>query len=463
MDVNPSIFKAYDIRGVYPDELNEVAAYRIGRAFVQFLKESPLVVEGEIRIVVTADARTSSPALTAELVRGMLDEDPMVRVIDGGLSTTPMHYFAINHANADGGIMVTASHNPSKYNGFKLSRRGAIPLGTETGLQDIQNTVMRGIFKDPEQRGTIIKQDFLKDYIDFLLAQEPAKHIRHMKIGLDLGNGMTGIVLPRLLKKLPLEYSFLYEDIDMTFPNHEANPINDETLTDLKKLVAEDKLDFGVAFDGDGDRMALVTTSGERIPGDFTLALLAQHFLEHSNGNKIVYDLRASKAVEEAIVRQGGIPIKSRVGHAFIKETMRKEDAILGGELSGHYYFKDFFYADSAILAFLNMLAFISISGKTLEELVAPLKEYFSSGEVNVEIEDRDKAIDNVAAYYKDDGEVSYLDGLSIAFADFWFNVRPSNTEPVLRFILEAKTKHILDLKVKELETVIKGELTRPA
>lgn len=455
--MNKSIFKAYDIRGVYPDEIDGDAAYKIGRAFVQFLKGSPRRA-GALTLVVSRDARTSSPELAERLLQGLLDEE--CHVIDTGLATTPLHYFAINHLAADGGVMVTASHNPAKFNGFKLFQRGAVAVGEGMGMEEVRNTACRGIFEHPAARqGTVEKKDILSLYIDFLLSQISSEKIKGFRVALDLGNGMGGLVLPRLIEKLPIHATLLFETIDMTFPNHEANPMKQETLTVLKDVVHREQADIGVAFDGDGDRVGFIDARGRSIPGDHITALLACYLLQKSPGEKIVYDLRSSRVVPEIITAKGSVPLEERVGHAFIKSRMRRENAIFGGEVSGHYYFRNFFFAESAALTFLYMLDMLSQSEKSLEELARSLSKYAQSGEVNFDVADKDAAIDKIAAHYKDALRTYYLDGLSVEYPDFWFNIRPSNTESLLRLNLEARTKEIMERELRVITQLLHEQI----
>lgn len=457
MDINPSIFRAYDIRGSYPDEVNEAAAYRIGRAYINYLRNNP-VLTGPLTVVVTADARTSSPALKEELIKGMCDEDANLTVIDGGLSTTPMHYFAINHAHADGGVMVTASHNPKAYNGFKLSRKGAVSIFQGGGMEEIKNTAVRGIFETTNTHGRVEKEDFLSAYVDFLLSYRDTAAFKKFSIVADTGNGMVGLILAELVKRLPVDIEIMYGEVDMTFPNHEANPIKDETLGELKARIQKADADFGIAFDGDGDRISFITHTGERVPSDYVLALLAEGEREARGAHDsftVIYDLRTGRAVRDHLARMGVNGVESRVGRSFIKDTMRAQNAALAGELSGHYFFKDFWYSDSALITILRMLDFLSRQKKSLAELIAPFDIYARSGEINLEVADRDRAIDAIAAHYHD-GKPQYLDGLSIEYPDVWFNVRPSNTELVIRLVAEARSKEILDETVADILEIVK-------
>jgi len=466
MNINPSIFKAYDVRGIYPDEIAPEAAYRIGRAFAQYIWVTVLNKERSPLVVVNADARASSPALKEELLRGLLDEK--CQVIDYGLATTPLHYFAINHLKADGGIMVTASHNPAQYNGFKLSRRGAEPIGEGSGMEEIRNTALRGIFPVPDEKGIVTERNVEKAYLDYICSLVDISEIKKMRVVFDVGNGMVGMLLPKLLERLLLEADILYGNVDMMFPNHEANPIKDETLTDLQKAVKEKEADLGVAFDGDGDRVRFITPSGFAIPGDIMTAVFAEHILRKSdfrkeggsrtsaNSAKILYTVNSSRIVWETITKNGGVGMESRIGHALIKAVMRKEHILFGGELSGHFYHSDFFYAESALLTLLRMLSILSLRNESLDEIVKPFLRYVTSGEVNVFVADKDKALDAVAVRYKDAKEIKYTDGISIVYEDFWFNVRPSNTEPLLRITMEAKEKSVLDARLREVGDLIK-------
>lgn len=454
MNINPSIFKAYDIRGVFPGEIDKEAAYRIGRAYISYLRNNP-ALEGPIQIVVSSDARASSPELKQELIRGITDEDANIMVFDVGLTTTPMHYFAINYLKAEGGVMVTASHNPKEYNGFKLSRAGAEPVYAGGGMEEIKNAAVRGVFETPAKHGAVEEKSIADEYIDFLLANVPANELRPLKVIFDCGNGMTGLFIRKLAEKLPISFEIIYEDVDMSFPNHEANPLKDATLDELRGRVKKTGADMGVAFDGDGDRIGFLTHKGARVPNDFMTALFASFFAAEEPGARAVYDIRSSKAVPEAISEAGGVPIKSRVGHPFVKALMREREAAVGGEVSGHFYFRQFFSVDSGLFAFLTCLMALSESGKTLKDAVAPFYKYSSSGEVDIEVDDREKAIDMIAARFKTAPRVDYLDGLSVEYPDFWFNVRPSNTEPFLRVNIEGRTKEAMERALLDIRQIL--------
>lgn len=451
--LNPDIFRAYDIRGIALQDIDEKGAYSIGRAFSVFLKERKEVSK-HLCVVVMSDARESSPLLKKGLSQGLVDEG--VHVIDGGFATTPMHYFSVNYTKADGGVMVTASHSPPTYNGFKLSLAGALPIGQDSGLEEIKKIALRNIFHEVGAKGNIKKRNFLKYYINFLLDQIDGSGIKALAVAIDAGNGMTGMVLPYLLKQLPLKVSRLYFDIDMKTPKHEANPLKEETLSDLKKIVLEKGLAFGVAFDGDGDRIGFINERGEFCGSDIVGAFLADWFLAKSKGEKIIYDLRSSRAVPQHIKEAGGIPIETRVGHTFIKAIMRKEKAIFGIELSGHFYFRNFFYADSALLSFLHFLAAFSQQGKELSEILREYRKYYSSGELNFEIaRNKETFLEEIATNFEDAKKIYWLDGLSVMYDDWWFNLRLSNTEPLVRLNIEAESKKLLAEALSHLKKLI--------
>lgn len=453
------IFKAYDIRGRYPEEINEDAAYKIARAFARYLKLSN--AEGRVlKIVVSTDARTSSPALKEAFLDGLLDEN--VEIIDAGLTTTPMHYFIVNKTGADGGAMITASHILPPANGVKLSKRGAVPIYGGGGMEEIKGDAVRGIFTATagKEGGLGHSQDFLDDYITFLTSHFSSLTIYHASLVVCAGNGMTSILLRKLFKNFPkMKIKFLHDDLDMTFPNHEANPLKIKNLQDVQSSVSNKKTDIGISFDGDGDRAGFVDENGHVVRGDIATALLVKYFKKA--GEAVIYDLRSSRVVKEEAEKYGMRAIESRVGHAFIKALMRKENAVFGGEVSGHYYFRDFFYADSAIFAMLAVLDLMRIEKKPLSELIKPLLRYAKSDEINYKISNKDAMLDRVAAYFKDE-KISYLDGLKIEHWDgvpederWWFNLRPSNTEEFLRLNLEAATPELLAQKKKLLEELL--------
>jgi phosphomannomutase len=441
-----SIFKAYDVRGVYPSELDERVAYKIGRAFVTFLKVS--------KVVVSQDMRKSSVSLKRELIRGITDQGADVIDIEG-LCSTPRSYFACWNLKSPGSIMVTASHNPGKYNGFKFTREKAIPISGDTGIKDIEDLVLKNKFNDANRKGKIFKKDISKEYKKHILKFIEVKKIKRLKVVIDAGNGMGGKDIELVLDSLPLESIKMYFEPDGSFPNHEANPLKEENLVAIKKKIKEEGADFGIALDGDADRVFFIDENSEVIPADFITCLIAKGILKKKKG-KVLYDLRSSWMVKEIIEKNGGRAGMSRVGHAFIKQQMRKENAIFAGELSGHFYFRDNFFTDSGVIAALKMIQIISESGKTLSELVRPLKKYFASGEINSKVEDKEVKMKELAKKYSH-GKVSWLDGVRIDFKDWWFNVRPSNTEPLLRLNLEAKNKNLMEKKRAEVLGIIRG------
>ncbi len=426
------IFKAYDIRGLYPEELNEELAEKIGLAAGNFF--------GGKTIVVGRDMRRSGPALAEALIRGLTRAGK--DVVDIGSVTTPMVTFAVARYGYDAGLMVTASHNPAKYNGIKLTAKGAEPVSYDTGINQIEEMVASGNLPEAPTKGSVTSRDILADYIEHLLTA--ARDIRGLKVVIDAGNGMAGMLMPPLFEKLDCELVPLYFELDGTFPHHEANPLKPENIVDLQKKVVEVGADVGVAFDGDGDRVAFVDEHGEAISCDLITALIAREVLKDDPGAHIIYDLRSSWVVREEIEAAGGKPVISRVGHSFIKRMMRQKDAAFGGELSGHYYFRENFYCDSGAFALLKVLSLLSTAGKPLSELVRPLKRYYASGEINSEVEDKDAKIEELARLYAA-GEAHRLDGLTVEFRDWWFNVRPSNTEPVLRLVVEAKSRERME------------------
>ncbi|MBI2451076.1 MAG: phosphomannomutase/phosphoglucomutase [Parcubacteria group bacterium] len=458
MPINPSIFKAYDIRGVYSDEINEETAFLIGRAFITYLKINRQM-PSHIKIIISRDARPSSLALENNLIKGLVSEN--VKIIRTGLTSTPMHYWIINKELADAGVMVTASHNPKKFNGFKISKETAIPMGFDSGLKEIKNIMEKKSFENSGSENFFIyDQNYLKEYVHFLTNN---LKLLPMKIAIDNGNGMAGLILTELFKEFPMiKIIPLYFEPNGAFPNHEANPLKEETLTMLKNTIKIEKADLGIAFDGDGDRVFFLTSFSQRIPADLITALVAEDYLKKNPGAKIIYDPRSSKIVGETIEKNNGKPIISQVGHAFFKRRLRQEEAVFGGELSGHYYFKDFFNADSGIFAMLKILSIISENKKSLEDLIQPFKKYFQSGEINFEIKNREEAIKRIEKNYENKAEkIDKIDGLTMEFdwqnltGGWWFNVRPSNTESLLRLNLEAKTDYLMREKIKEILDLI--------
>ncbi|MFC1453890.1 phosphomannomutase/phosphoglucomutase [Verrucomicrobiota bacterium] len=440
------IFKAYDIRGIYGKNLTEEIAEKIGRAFVSFLDCH--------KVVVGQDMRPHSKPLFEALVRGLTVQG--ANVVSLGLCSTPMSYFANGMLGADASIMITASHNPAEWNGFKLCRAQAVPLSGQTGIKDIEKIVDGEQFKSPAQKpGTVSQYDILPEYTAHV--SELVGHgelSRRIKIAADFANSVGAIEI-KTLKNL-IDIDPLYAELDGSFPNHEANPLKTETLATLQKKIRSGNYDFGAAFDGDADRVGFVDEKGDIIPMDMITALIAQCILKKEKGY-ILYDLRSSWTVREVIEENGGTPQMCRVGHAFIKQDMRKVKAIFAGEVSGHYYFRDNYYTESSAMAVLYVASLLSQSNQTLSSMLKPLKRYFKSPEINSEVKDS-SAVFNLLRQKYQQGKIFELDGLSVEFTDWWFNVRPSNTEPLVRLNLEAKTKELLDQHQNELLKLIRGQ-----
>jgi phosphomannomutase len=447
--VDPSIFKAYDIRGVYPRELDEDAAYKIGQAFVSFL--------GVERVAVGRDMRESGPALAGALQQGIAAQG--ADVVDLGLTSTDELYFAVGKFGYPAGVMVTASHNPAEYNGLKLCRAEAVPLSEETGIAEIRDMVVGDAIPPSWGRGTITTRDVLPDYVEHALSFIQVGKLRPLKVVADAGNGMAGMTLPRVFERLPCELIPLYFELDGTFPNHPANPIEPENIADLQATVRETGADLGVAFDGDADRMFLVDERGTFIGGDMVTAMVAQTLLKKHPGSAIVYNLICSRSVPQTIERNGGRAVRERVGHSFIKATMRREDAIFGGEHSGHFYFRDNWYADSGLIAFLTVLELLSEQDQPLSQVLAPLDPYVRSGEINSEVADIKAVMAKVEEHYRKAGAtIDKLDGLTVEYPDWWFNLRPSNTQPLLRLNVEASNREQLKEKTDEVLRLVRGE-----
>lgn len=438
-----SIFKAYDIRGIYGTDLTEDLAHKIGRAFATFL--------GCKKVVVGRDMRPHSEPLFKALADGLTRQG--ADVIDIGLCSTPMNYYANGRLGADAGIMITASHNPGEWNGFKLCREQAIPISGATGIKDIERIVLDGAYApEPAAAGTVTRHDIGAAYIDHI--RDFADLRRPVRVAVDFANAM-GIVEARTLEGL-LDIDPLFDALDGTFPNHEANPLVPETYEALQHKVREGEYDFGVAFDGDADRAGFTDERGNIIPMDMITALIAEMVLKREKGANIFYDLRSSWAVKELIEANGGIANMSRVGHAFIKQQMREKNAVFAGELSGHYYFKENYFAESSSLAVLFVANLVSASEVPLSEMIKPIQKYVASGEINSEVEDPAAVFPRLKEAYAD-GRMFELDGLTVEFDSWWFNVRASNTEPLIRLNLEAKTRGEMEQKRDEVLAVIRG------
>ena len=446
--LDPKVFKAYDVRGIYPDELDEEGAYAIGRAYVQQFEPR--------RIAVGRDMRLSSPQIAAAVIRGAADEG--AEVLDLGLVGTEMVYFAVGELGLDGGIAVTASHNPKQYTGMKIVRRGALPVGGESGLLDVRDKALTVADRKGGGDEKVKKADIWPAFVERVLSFIDVSALRPLKVVIDAANGMAGAMLPPVLEHLPVEAVTYFFDPDGSFPNHEPNPLLPENREFIVSRTLAEGADLGVAFDGDADRCFFVDDRGEFVPGDFATALFAESVLEKEPGAKIIYDVRASWAVPETIERAGGVPLINRVGHAYIKHRMRKEDAAFGGEVSGHYYFRDFSQADSGVVPFLLMLELISKKGRKLSEILEPFRSrYFITGELNTPVADVALKLQELKERYAGEGEISHLDGISVDCGDWHFNVRPSNTEPLLRLNLEARSKELMERKRDEVLDLIRS------
>jgi phosphomannomutase len=451
MSIKPSIFKAYDVRGLYPAEVNEDAARQIGRGFVAYLDAR--------RIGVSRDMRLSSPGVAAAFIEGAREQG--ADVVDYGMLATDMMYFGVARDGLDGGAQITASHNPKQYNGIKLVRRDAFPLSGEAGLVEIRDMITSGALPAPAATpGSLSQMHVVDDYVEHVMSFIDPAIIKPFNVVLDAGSGMAGLVAPLLFARLPCRTTNLCFTIDGTFPNHEANPLIEENRVDITERVIRERADIGIAWDGDADRCFFIDGTGEFIAGDFVTALLAEAFLLRHPGAKIVYDVRASYAVKDTVERYGGTALMNRVGHAFFKRRMREEGAIFGGEVTGHYYFRDNFFADNGFIPALLILELMSRKGMTLAELLAPLRErYFISGEINTKMPDMQlvaEKIDALNARYVD-GKTYTMDGVSVEFADWHFNVRASNTEPLIRLNLEATTQEMMERKRDEVLAFIRA------
>jgi phosphomannomutase len=447
--MDPAIFKAYDVRGIYPGELNEDIAYQIGRAFVAFL--------GADRVAVGRDMRLSGPALAGALLQGIAAQG--AEAVDLGLTSSDELYFAVGKFGYPAGIMVTASHNPAEYNGLKMCRAEAVPLSESTGLTEIRDMILNDSIPAAARQGTITQRDVLDGYVEHALSFIDAKTLRPLKVVADAGNGMAGMILPRVFAQLPCELVPLYFDLDGSFPNHPANPIEPANIADLQAKVRETGADVGVAFDGDADRMFIVDEHGTFVGGDMVTAMVAQRLLRRYPGAAIVYNLICSRSVPETIKAAGGRPIRERVGHSFIKATMRREDAVFGGEHSGHFYFRDNWYADSGLIAFLSVLELLSDANQPVSAVLQPIDPYKRSGEINSEVKDITAIITSVEEHYRAAGAtIDKLDGLTVEYPDWWFNLRPSNTQPLLRLNVEAANDEELRAKTAEVLGLVRSE-----
>ena len=439
-----TIFKAYDVRGVYPDELDEDLARRIGNAFAVFT--------GAPKLVVARDMRPSSPPLSDAFIEGATLAG--ASVVDAGLASTDLLYFASGRLDAPG-AMFTASHNPAEYNGIKMCRAGAAPVGQDTGLDEIKAAVAEERLERADTPGTVEQRDLVGEFAEHVRSFIDVD-LRPLKVVADTANGMGGLVVPRVFDGLPFELTVLFPELDGSFPNHPADPIQAENLRDLQRVVLEKGADVGLAFDGDADRVFLVDDQAQPLSGSLTTAIVAKGILEQHPGETIVYNLICSRAVPEIVREMGGTPVRTRVGHSFIKRVMAETGAIFGGEHSGHYYFRHNFRADSGIIAAIVVLAQLSQAEKPLSELRQPFERYAASGEINTRVSDQKAVMGKVSGAF-DSCPQEYLDGLSVECDRFWFNVRPSNTEPLLRLNLEAVDSDTCAEKTEEVLGLIRA------
>ena len=451
--IEPAIFKAYDIRGIYPKEVNPKTAEIIGRAFVKFLKKKR---KKKLNIVIGRDNRISSPQLALALKKGILEEG--ANIIDIGLASTPMFYFAVWHYKYDGGVQVTASHNPPEYNGFKIVREKAGVVGRNTGLTEIKKIALKlekERSKSFPKRGSSRKRNILKDYLKFNLKRIDLKKIKPLKVAIDTGNAVSGILIKELKKYLPGKIYHLFPKLDGNFPNHLPNPLEEENIKALKKFVREKRCDLGAAFDGDGDRIIFVAENGEMIPSDYITCLIAQKILEKNQGAKILYNICSSNIIKEVVKNNGGVAIPTKVGHTFVKEKMIKVGGLFAGEFSGHYYLKSHHFCEAPLVVLLKILQELSLQKKTISQILSPFKKYFHSGQVNLKVKDKEKALKLLERKYQK-GKISHLDGLRVDFQNWWFNARPSNTEDLLRIVVEAKTKKIMKERLGQIIKIVK-------
>lgn len=427
-----SVFKAYDIRGIYGAEIDETLAEKIGASFVKLIGGGP--------IVVGRDMRSCAPSIAAAVIKGARAQG--ADVIDIGLASTPMTYFATGKLEVAGSVQVTASHNPAKYIGMKFCRRGCVPVSGDTGIKQMEADCKGPIPAPVAKTGALSTRDVMKDYVEHV-SKWVDRPIR-LKTVIDAGNGMGGLEMPGILDRLKIDCDRLFFELDGTFPNHEANPLKIENLRDAAKRVVQNRADIGLAFDGDADRCAFIDERGERVANDVMTAIIAREVLKKHPGSHVVYDLRSSRIVAEEVRRAGGVPVKERVGHSFIKATMRAKDACFGGELSGHYYFKENYTADSGAIAMMIVLSIMERDRVKLSDLAKPLLRYPNTGEVNFEVEDKDGVIAELKRM-STGAQISDLDGVTVEYPNYWFNVRKSNTEPLLRLTLEADDQKTLD------------------
>ncbi len=451
--IDTSIFKAYDIRGQYPDQLDEDLAHLIGQAYASLLiKENP---DQDLTVVISRDMRPSSPDLKQEIVNALTDSG--IDVVDIGLATTPTFYFAVGYYGYDGGLQITASHNPAGYNGIKMVRSQARPIGAGTGMEDLRDRVVEKDFLSKKKTGSATKkQGVLADLIAEQTQNIDLDKIEPLKIVVDAGNSVGALDIKALFEQIPAELVPMYFKLDGTFPNHEANPLKEENLRDIKQKIKEVDADLGIAIDGDGDRVFFLDNRAKTMPQAMLRGIMAQIELEQHPQAKVCYDIRPGRITLDLIEQAGGKPIVTKVGHSLIKAQMLEEEAIFGGESSGHYFYQfDYGSFEAPVLLIAKFLRYLSQQEQTLAEIVDQLKTYHHSGEINSLVDDKDAVLKRLASQYSD-AKISYLDGITVTYDEFWFNVRPSNTEPKLRLNLEAKSKKLMQEKRDEVLNLIR-------
>ena len=456
MQLDESIFKAYDIRGKYPEQINEDLVYKIGRAYSTFLsKENP---QKKLNIVISSDMRLSSPCLKKSLIKGIIDSG--FNVIDIGLATTPTFYFAVAFYGYDGGLQVSASHNPKEFNGLKIVREKGFPVSGEGGIYEIRDIVKNESFIDVSStKGEIIKKEGVLE----MEVKEESKginleKIKPFRIAIDAANSMGAVDIKEIFKSLPCEVIGMNFELDGTFPVHQADPLKEENMKFVQDKVLKDKADLGISIDGDGDRYFFVDEKGEIVPQSILRGLMAQIAIKENPGSTVCYDIRPGKITKDMIEEVGGKAVVTKVGHSLIKEKMIELDAVFGGESSGHFFYKfDFGTFEAPTTLIRKFLIYISEQNRPLSEIVKPYKKYFHSGEINTEVEDKEGKMKEIAKKYSD-GKISYLDGVTIEYPDYWFIVRPSNTESLLRFIIESTSKEKMEQKRDEIINIIKSK-----
>jgi len=445
MEIDGSIFKAYDVRGIYPDQLNDQTAYAIGLGLATLLKPQ--------RAVIGHDMRKSSNSLNTAFIRGLTEGG--ADVDDIGLVSTDGMYFAVGKYGYDCGIMITASHNPPEYNGMKICEKEAVPLSGDGKLAEVKDIILNDQFSIAVSPGSVREKNLISDYVEHVLSFVDVSKIKPFKIVIDAGNGMAGMIIPEIFKKLPCELIPMYFELDGNFPNHPASPIEPENVADLKAKIEESGADLGAAFDGDADRVFLIDENSKTLGGDMVTALVAKALLKKNPGSTILYNLICSKAVSDVINNAGGKAVRTRVGHALIKPLMKKYNAVFGGEHSGHFYFRDNWYADSGLIALLVCLELISEADLPLSKQVAAFDRYVRSGEINSKVDDIKSKLLEIENKFSD-GKMDRLDGLTVEYDSWWFNVRPSNTEPLLRLNVEADNDEILKEAIGRILEVIR-------